>query len=365
MVADPQSQMREDAPPQSARRFAVMLYCARSGSTFFAHRLAQSDPRVAMLPEFRLPVLLFWKGDEKVRSLDADALLDVIRDDVQFSNLAIPEDQWHDLARRLAGRSTREILESIVDVHLRLKGRAEAEEVVLKNASFAHNAEAVRAVFPEIRGVHVMRDPRGAASSMLRTPSPYDDGYPQAHGDIVHAARLWSGYVDLVASLDWPVIEVRYETLLEAPEARAADVARWLLGGAAPAEDTSGNEVTGPAGADAAEFEVGAAELRIHSLISQDGLQERATAWDSELEPWQRLAVEAIAGERMTRLGYAFSSGGDAPPALSMRARLTSLKNQTRHYGRSAGRLLWWAATDPRTARIRLRQFIARIRGRY
>ena len=340
---------------------SALIYCARSGSTFLAFRLAEVDPRLAVIPEFRLPLLLLWRSEAAVRALAPQALLELMRDDVQIGNLEIPPAALPALAERLAGGSTREVLEGVLHAHLDGAGLADRRRVILKNSEFALNGPRLREVFPEMRALHVRRDPRGVANSMVSAPLSYDEGRPMAHGNVVYAARLWTRYMAKASSLPFPVREIPYESLVAAPEAEAEAAAAWLRE-TSPAGDL-------PAAAPAAEapaFRVGEAEQRLHRLAAGAAAPARSEAWRRELPPWQVAAVEAVAGPAMLDRGYALEHArpDGSPPALSLRARAWDLGREGAHYLSSLGRLARWAVADQRRARVRLRQFMNRQLGR-
>ena len=351
------------------RRYSVLLYCARSGSTFFAHRLAEADPRIAVVPEFRLASMLIWRSEAGVKALTPSGLQRLMDDDVQFGNLRLPEGAAADIAARTAGRSTREVIEAVVDAHLDAVGLGDCRHVVLKNSEIALNGDRAREVFPEIRGLHVIRDVRGVANSMINTRSPYKDGQPMGRGNVMHATRLWLNYLARVDKLDWPVLHVSYERLVAAPKPEAARAAAWLIGpeAGAPARSAGADlTVTDAVSAEGpGRFRIGEVERDMHRLAAGEGAVQRVEAWTSELPRWQVDAVEALAGREMIRRGYALSTEGGAPPRLSLRARSHDWGRRAMHWASSAGRLARWAISDRRMARIRLRQFFAQLQGRY
>lgn len=358
---DPNSTTAAEAGPP--RRYAVLLYCARSGSTFFAHRLAEADPRIAVVPEFRLASMLIWRSEAGVAALGPEALLRLMDDDVQFGNLRLPPGAAAQIAARVAGRSTREVIDAVVAAHLDAVGLGDCSLVVLKNSEIALNGDRARQVFPEIRGLHVVRDVRGVANSMVNTRSPYKEGQPMGRGNVLHATRIWLRYLARVDALDWPVLHVAYERLVAAPKPEAARAAAWLLGAepGAPIRDAPAPDAAEAPG----RFRIGEAERDMHRLAAGEGAVQRVEAWTTELPRWQVEAVEALAGPEMTRRGYALSTGGDAPPRMSLRARAHDLTLRAMHWTGSAVRLARWAVADRRMARIRLRQFFARLQGRY
>lgn len=338
---------------------AALIYCARSGSTFLSFRLAQAAAHIAVIPEFRLPLLLLWRAEEAVRALDADGLLALMLDDVQIGNLEIPADTLPALAAQLAGGSTRAVLEGVLRAHLAGAGMADRRHVLLKNSEFALNGPRLRQVFPEMRALHVRRDPRGVANSMISAKQSYGGGLPMAHGNVIYAARLWTRYMARTEALDWPVREIVYEDLVADPDGCAAEAAAWLTDAAGPAQNT--DPVPG-----GGAFRVGEAERGIHTLATGAAAPTRAEAWRRELPEWQVRAIEAIAGHAMTKRGYtlAHPAADGGPPALSLRARIWDLRKEGGHYLDALRRLAVWIVADRRQARVRLRQFFARQFGR-
>lgn len=340
---------------------SALIYCARSGSTFLAFRLAEAEPRIAVIPEFRLPLLLMWKPEDAVRRLDAAKLLELMHDDVQIGNLEIPASALPELANRLVGGSTRSILEGVLRAHLEGAGQPHCRHVLLKNSEFALNGPRVREVFPEIRALHIRRDPRGVANSMISAKRSYDSG-SMAHGNVVYAARIWMTYISRTEALDWPVREIGYEDMLAAPEAEAAAAAQWLLETAGQPDGTAPG---GPVESERA-FRVGDAEQGLHRLAAGDAAPARKEAWRSELPTWQIEAIEAVAGEAMIARGYTLDHArpNGAPPTLSLTGRFWHLRKETEHYLGALKRLVVWGLTDQRRARVRMRQFVNRQLGR-
>jgi hypothetical protein len=167
----------------------------------------------------------------------------------------------------------------------------------------AHLLRAVPLAFPEATIVHMVRDGRDVACSLLekrwlRPAQARSDDAGLAYGsyarfwveperrdefervsDARRAAWVWRSYLSAVRSAGVPVLEVRYERMAESPAAVAADLAPAL---AAPV-DALASALAG-----------------VH--------RQSVGRWQRDLDDAQLADVLAEAGDLLRELGYVSSA---------------------------------------------------------
>jgi len=154
-------------------------------------------------------------------------------------------------------------------------------------------------LFPEAHFVHVVRDGRAVAASLL----PLDWG----PNNVMHAAEFWMARcaAGLSAELELPdrVLRIRYEDLVTDPEAILRRIA-----------DFAGMEYE-PAMAQGGGHRPSRYNERQHRLVGQAPDPSRAYSWQHSLTPREIEIFEAEAGEFLEALGYRARYGIRARPA--------------------------------------------------
>jgi hypothetical protein len=143
--------------------------------------------------------------------------------------------------------------------------------------------------FPEARAIHLVRDGRGVAASVL----PLDWG----PNTIVAAAHWWAHHIafGLAAETHFGgdrILRVRYEDLVAEPGAELERICRWL-GVDYVDEMQQGGGFSHPSG-----------EFRYHALIHQAPNAARATAWTKRLSDRQVKAFESRTRDLLSYLDY-------------------------------------------------------------
>jgi hypothetical protein len=137
---------------------------------------------------------------------------------------------------------------------------------------------AVLRVYPNARFVHIVRDPRDAATSILKKPWG-------ANNAVVYGMR-WAKRVTALRNFANPLgperyFEFRYEDILQAPEPTMRRLMHFVLG-----------EVD---------------ERGLDQFVAYMNANPRRTnfaKWKSEIPPRQAALLEAIAAEPMQHFGY-------------------------------------------------------------
>jgi hypothetical protein len=334
-------------------RIAFLIFMARSGSTLLARHLDGVSADLLVTPEWNVPVSAVRLGDARLRALDADASLDLLRLDRQIANLELGDESLARIARECAGGGARELIVALARANAAKRGR-EPRAIVIKNSSALFVAEELIEIFPEAVFVHVERDGRAVVNSLIHTESSYDPGHPMGRGDPVHCAQLWSRYLATADALarrhPERVLPVHYEAFLAAPE---ATVERLRVG----LSTRLGVELR--PGAGAGPFAVPARERGLHALVEQAPQVARAEGWQRELSRHEGIAVESIERAQLAARGYAPYFLADATPSEVTRARVREYARHVArtltHAGRRAAGLGGLAFTDRARAGAALR----------
>lgn len=159
-----------------------------------------------------------------------------------------------------------------------------------KNARYA---ATLFQAFPDASMIHIVRDGRAVAASVL----PLDWG----PNEIEPAARFWAERLayGLTAESRWPdkVVRVHYEDLVQAPEptlqklCAAIDLEYY------------------PAMSQAAGFQVPYYTARQHALIGQAPDRSRIQGWERQLTPRQVEIFEHTTADLLEMLGYTLKFG--------------------------------------------------------
>lgn len=275
-------------------RFAAILYVNRSGSTLLSRRLSE-HPDVFVLPEVQFIEQLLLDRREGARRT-GDALFDLVRSDPRRDALGIDDAALRAACRDNAGSDLPALLTALAKARL---GRVPAV-VAFKRETLIYLLDDLRAVFGPGPGglalVHIVRDPRAVANSMLRTPVPEKPGFNMARGDVVFAARHWRRVLARVRALapETSVAWIRYENLQGEEE-----MPRVL--GALGLRDAPSS---GRGQADLSRYAIGAIDRELHPLVFGAFDPGRVEAWRTELSRSQIRVVERICGEEMDRLSY-------------------------------------------------------------
>ncbi|MBM2824294.1 MAG: hypothetical protein HW413_3040 [Thermoleophilia bacterium] len=123
---------------------------------------------------------------------------------------------------------------------------------VEQTPELAHLVRAIPLAYPEARVVHIVRDGRDVASSLLEKPwlrreQVKSDDAGLAYGsyarfwvepdrreefetasDARRAAWVWRRYITAARSTDVPLLEIRYERMTADPMAAAEEIGRYL-----------------------------------------------------------------------------------------------------------------------------------------
>jgi hypothetical protein len=282
--------------------------CERSGTTMLGAMLGAHSDCIAT-PETQFIEHQFTQGGFDPGTLDPRKTLALIMANRRYRLL------WQfpiDLASvrpEQAGSTYARVLSWLVQAYGRKQGKDASVWIDHTPINFRRALTLLR-LFPEARFIHLVRDGRAVAASLL----PLDWGPNNA----LHAAEFWMGRCapGLAAESQLGperVLRVRFEDLVSSPTTALQNIATF-----AQLDYQS-------AMAEGAGLQPGRYHQLQHHLVGQPPDQSRLDRWRRSLTPRQVEIFEAEAGDFLAILGYEPRYGIRARPAnraevLRMRA---------------------------------------------
>lgn len=201
-----------------------------------------------------------------------------------------------DEARGTAVPCYREAIEALVSRYARDVGRKRADVWIDHTPGNLRRAGRLLERFPDARLVHLVRDGRGVASSIVSLPwGPHT---------VIDAARAWPEWLGfgLAHEMRHPgrMIRVHYEELVRRPAEVMERVCRRLN---LESEDQMGTET---------DFRLPDYHRASHALVPRPPDASRAEAWKESLTRRQIEIFESLAGDLLTALGYELEFRGSA-----------------------------------------------------
>jgi hypothetical protein len=295
---------RSVAPPQARGPMPVVVGVPRSGTTLLAVML-DSHPRVAMPPETafltQLDRLDGLAGEELERAFVTLVTTDRWGES-NWNDLGLDKGEYAQRLRELSAFSVTGGLRVLFGMVADRAGKPLFGE---KTPADAAHMPRIAAHLPEARFIHIVRDPRDVVLSLAKT---------SAGAGVRTSAQTW---VDMItaaraAARTLPHYhELRYEDLLDAPEAKLREVcafldlafdARMLDYGESGARHVAqlGDRMT----PDGRAMVPRALRARIHENLARPIRKDRAGQWRNAMSDADRATVEAVAGTLMRELGY-------------------------------------------------------------
>ncbi|MFF2518679.1 sulfotransferase family protein [Streptomyces sp. NPDC058086] len=180
-----------------------------------------------------------------------------------------------------------------------------------------HVAEILR-LFPDAQFVHLVRDGRDCAASLLRMP--------WWHRGFDEAVAIWAQVVDTTRTYarelgpdSW--YQLRFEDLVADPESQLRGVCGFL------GEETPPGRPSRTASPGLAVPARKTWHRRTHGALDTS----RAGAWTTRLTPDQIRLREAVSGERLTSYGYELAGTVRPDPAELLRYRRVEVLRRAAH----------------------------------
>jgi len=199
-----------------------------------------------------------------------------------------------------------------------------------KTPRFVRELPLLQAHFPGARFVHLVRDPRAVAASLIRSNVHRSTAY--------YAARRWRMDVDFGLAFERAapdgVLRLAYEELVVDPGSTLRRVCQFCSLEFDPVMLAS------PQGEGA---EYSSFYAQIHANVDRPATREFVDRWAGDLSAGHVALIEAVAGERMEELGYtrAATAAADLPNAWRLRGdRAGGMLQQSYRYVRYRPRYL-------------------------
>jgi hypothetical protein len=273
--------------------------CERSGTTMLGAMIG-GHSRCVCVPESQFIDHLFTRDNFDQNAVEPQKVLASIVAHERYRLLwKLPLDPWA-VAPTELGTTYAEVLSWLVRAYGRRVGRPSATLWVDHTPTNFKRGLTLLRMFPEARFLHLVRDGRGVAASLL----PLDWG----PNDVLRAADYWMARcaVGLAAEIQLGperVLRVRYEDLLASPETTLRRIAGF-----------AGLEYE-PVMAQGAGHWPNRYNERQHRLVGQPPDQSRAHSWHYSLTSRQIEIFESAAGEFLEAMGYQADHGMHARPA--------------------------------------------------
>jgi hypothetical protein len=280
----------ENAQKVAQSKKLFIIGCPRSGTTWMQLLLAQ-HPDVATAPETQIfayylePMRRQWRQELALGRSGSAGL-----------SRLLSEQQFEELCRINAEFVLERILARNPDAHL----------IAEKSPKHALQADFIQRLFPDAYFLHVVRDPRDAAASLIAASGGWGADWAPHH--IVDAARMWNDHVRAARQARnerGQFLEVKYEDLLANTAGNLLAIHEWLglstsaqsCADAVAACDFS--RLKGDNGKDA--------NMPLPSSKSPKEFFRSGVAGSGlrDLSAGQILALEHICGDTMDELGYA------------------------------------------------------------
>jgi hypothetical protein len=276
--------------------------CPRSGTRHLGAILG-AHPECVCVPESSFKTAALAATSE---SADARDLVGSFLDTLEFQRWGLDE---HLLRKELQGAELTypQALSHLVHRYADSVDRSVARVWIDHTPSNVHSAVTLSEMFPTARFLHIVRDGRGVAASVL----------PLSWGPntIAQAAHWWAEELAFgLAQESWDrtrVMRVRYEDLVVRPEQVVASIADFCGLDFEPAM-LRGDGITLPRDPG----------RRRTTLVGRRSEPSRATAWEHTLSARQIEIFESVAADLLRYLGYALWFGS--------RARATSRTERIR-----------------------------------
>ena len=285
----------DDAPaiePRRANPYLFVTGCTRSGTTLL-QRMLDSHPELAVTNDSHLiPRSVFGQKVDFKTAL-TPALFDEITGFKRFHVLSIE----HAAAVRRATESATlaEFVTALLDDYAEGRQKPLAGE---KDPEYVRRLPLIHRLFPEARVIHIVRDGRDVALSTLDwvTPQRFLGRLSLWREEPIAACALWwrrqvAAGIDGGRLIGERYLEVRYEQLVQDPEAVLRDACRFLAVPYSPAT---------------IRFHEGRT-VRRRSTASKDQWLPPTTGlrdWQVSLDRPKLELFEALAGDLLSEIGY-------------------------------------------------------------
>jgi Sulfotransferase family len=284
------SRINQTSVSGSAMRPIFVGGCERSGTTLLGAMLGAHSSCLCV-PEmsFKLDMLQLCSMSDHNKSKKAASWQKLVNRS-SFRTWELGADLTAFTLEQMSGR---DLVEWTVTAYGRKIGKPTPAIWIDHTPSNIKYAWTLFHVFPDAHLVHIIRDGRAVAASLL----PLDWG----PNGIDHAVRYWAERLayGFAAESRWPekVTRIHYEDLVRDPEVALKTLSAVLAISYEPAMCQG----TG--------FQVPQYTAKQHALVGSPPNSERANAWEQQLTSRQIEIFESLAGDLLVSLGYPAKCG--------------------------------------------------------
>ena len=281
----------------------IVVGCARSGTTLL-QSMIHAHPRLAMPPEnrFMMPIYRTRRnfGDLRKRA-SVKALGEALTaKGTKIKDLGLDPEQVQKRLKKTPG-TIGSMLGSVLVMYSELHGRERWGD---KRPNYIQFMDDIHELFPDAQFVHIIRDGRDSAASLLTMPW-WDRGY-------VNAVYKWRDAIESghrAAEKFGPegYYEFKYEDLVDDPEATLRGLCGFLGEDFADAmlEPHRQRNLT-------PDYKTW------HEGLSDPVNTKAVMRWQRDLTPEQVALFEDVAGDQLRQYGYEITlDGQEATPDLS------------------------------------------------
>lgn len=279
--------------------------CERSGTTMLGAMLGV-HPKHLCPPEmpFKIDVLTA-SGGASLNQEEARRIVSA-HPKAALQGWQIDKQRWG-----FTSAAAPDIVKEIVRAYGARVGRPDPEVWIDHTPNNIRRAATLARAFPDASFVHIVRDGRAVAASLMKV----EWGPNSAH----RAGHYWlegtSFGLAAESSLADRCVRIRYEDLV----ARTDESLRWLTSelGISHHEDM----------AQGGGLDVPVYTQRQHALVGRPPERSRSSAWERELSQREIEIFEAVVGDQLLMLGYEPRVGLSAVPPTTAERRRSELRD--------------------------------------
>lgn len=297
--------------------YVFLVGCPRSGTTVL-QRMAGGHPDLAVIGELHW-VPRWWVRRRGIAA-DGSVTPELARRVVghaHFDRLELDAEHVTSLASARSPIHYADFVSRLLDLHGELKGK---RHVGVKTPQYALHVPTLDALWPEARFVHLVRDGRDVALSLLDWSRAQRSlrAAPWNEDPVVSTALFWESHVRLAREAAPALgprryLEIRYERLVADPETECRRLCDFLELAYDPRMLL---------------FHVGRAKPESALSAKKAWLPVTAglRAWRDQMSPPEVAMFEAVAGALLDELGYARAAGPVTPSDADV-ARVERLRS--------------------------------------
>jgi hypothetical protein len=266
--------------------------CPRSGTTLLGTVLG-AHPECCPVPEAQFKIEALSGLPRNAKPVQALPALQAALRSPRFRD-------WKSAAEQLGQNgigqvdSYPELIDRLVTRYAEVAGKRQATHWIDGTPSNKNFLPTLLQMFPDARAIHIVRDGRAVANSVMRR-----DWGPNT---VITAAYWWLGHLShgLAAEQSLPSVRirrVRYETLVSHPKDTLVGLCQWL-----------GLEYS-ECMLDSRFYTIDSRAATFNPLTKRPPQDDRVDAWRKSLSARQIEIFEAESKEMLTYLGYSMDYG--------------------------------------------------------